>query len=48
MSIRKGKLRKPCARCGESFVPMGRDCKLCNKCNPQKNTWLDELVKNKK
>lgn len=33
MPIRKGKLRKPCAKCGSMFIPFTRSTKLCQKCN---------------
>jgi len=32
------KLKKPCKRCGKSFIPTGNECKLCEKCIEKSNT----------
>jgi len=37
MTIRKGKLQKPCIRCGNNFEPTGRSNKICPKCKPKSN-----------
>lgn len=32
MPIRKGKLWKPCKKCGTKFEPASRGCKICDEC----------------
>jgi len=40
--LRKGKLRKPCIRCGKNFEPSSYTNKICKDCKGK--NWLDELV----
>jgi len=51
MVLRKGKekLRKPCSKCGELYVPSGRSSKLCNECAGRNKypVWLLEYYKRK-
>ena len=45
MPIRKGKLHKPCKKCGEMYEPTTRYPGLCNKCNPKSDNWLNRLAR---
>ena len=44
MPIRKGRLWRICERCGESFEPIGRTNKYCNKCKRNNTCFLDSLI----
>ena len=44
-------LKRPCSKCGRYFIPTGKFCKVCDKCNPKNNKkypkWLNEENKSK-
>lgn len=51
MVIRKGKLHRPCKRCGKSFCPTGEATKVCNDCLPKSKRmkrWFKEQEKRNK
>lgn len=39
MTLRKGKLQRPCIKCGKSFEPSSKGSRMCRKCKP--NSYLD-------
>ena len=47
MPIRKGRLHKPCTKCGEMYEPTTRFPGLCNKCHPRADSWLIRLARSK-
>jgi len=49
MVLRKGRLRRPCIRCGELFEPLGRFSRICDNCRKVKGgEWLLKLCRQKK
>jgi len=48
MTIRKGKLHRPCRKCNEMFKPSGPATYLCNKCKPNQKRIYAMLKLQKK
>jgi len=47
MTLRKGKIQRPCTKCGKQFPPSGRFDRICDNCNP-KGKWQRKLLKMQK
>ena len=48
--FRSKRLRRPCKKCGQYYIPSGKFCKYCNNCNPQTRNkkypmWLTDESK---
>ena len=43
MTLRKGRLYKPCTKCGEMYPPTTKCAGLCPKCKPP--SFLDLIAK---
>jgi len=43
MVLRKGRLQRPCSKCGKSFEPNGKSQKICVNCKPK--SFLNELAR---
>ena len=48
MTLRKGKLWKPCKKCGEMYPATTKFKGLCDKCNPKSNSFLNLSIKKTK
>ena len=43
--LRKGRLWKPCKKCGEMYSAHTKAAGICDKCNPNAETFLNRLAR---